>query len=93
MEDHLNQQGSGLTCKFRQYHSLNYSRQETTINVLLVFSVLFLIAIEQQSLKPQHILKVWAVLLHEEDTKLPAAVIQIIYTFTAQTVFGTQKME
>lgn len=93
MQDHTDQGGTGLTCKFRKHHSLNDSRQETAINVLLLLSALLLIAIEQQSLKPQHVLKVRAFLLHTDNAILSTALIKITYTFATLTVFASQKME
>lgn len=54
-----------------------------------MLSALLLIAIEQQCLKPEHVLKVWAVLLHTEDTMLSTAPIQtgILGLIKAQGLF------
>lgn len=75
-EFHKTKERNWLTCKFREYHSFNYSRQETAINVFLLLNAL-LVAIEQQCLKPQHVLKVWAVLLHTEDTMLSLTKMEV----------------
>lgn len=83
MECHCDEEGTVLTCEFGEYHSLNNSRQETAVNVFLVFSALLLIAIEQQGLKPEHVLKIRVVVLHTKDTMSSTTVIKPTYTFIA----------